>query len=71
MNKQTELEYHNEFIMIHGKKINIKDCVMELHQSTFVDPNLFKGPWKWDHYDYTFGEMFIVDDVGKKFNSKL
>lgn len=40
MIKQTELENSNESIMIHGKKINIKDCMMELHQSTKVDPNM-------------------------------
>ena len=46
MVKQTEFENSNESIMIHGKKINIKDCVMELVDSSFVDPNLFKGVWK-------------------------
>ena len=71
MIKQTELENSNESIMIHGKKINIKDCMIELHQSSpKVDHNLFKGTWKWIHID-TFEEMFIVDDVGKKFHSKL
>jgi hypothetical protein len=72
MNKQTELEYHNEFIMYQGAKIIPNDCLMELVTSSRVKCRLLRmeGVWKKVNID-KFGEMFIVDDVGKKFNSKL
>ena len=70
MNKQTELEYHNEFIMIHGKKINIKDCVMELVDSSFVEPNMHNVKVMRTYDIGKFGEMFIVDYNDKKFHSK-
>jgi hypothetical protein len=70
MNKQTELEHHNEFIMYQGKKINIKDCVMELVQSTKVDPNMHNVKVVRTYHIDKFGEMFIVDDNDKKFHSK-
>jgi len=69
MNKQTELEHSNKFIMYQGKKNNIKDCVMELIDSSFLDPNLFKGVWKNVNID-KFEEIFIVNDNDKKYHSK-
>lgn len=68
--KKTELEHSNEFIMYQGKKINIKDCVMELIESSIVAPNLFKRMWKNVNID-TFEEIFIMDDNSIKLNSKL
>ena len=56
MIKQTELENSNESIMLHGKKINIKDCMMVLHQSTKVDPNM---------HNVKVVRMYDIDKFGR------
>ena len=59
MVKQTEFENSNESIMIHGKKINIKDCVMEFVDSSFVDPNMHNVKVVRTYDIDTFGKFLL------------